>query len=110
MNHTLRISLGMLLLALVMPVLSAKELRILAIGNSFSRDAIEQNLHELAAADGHTAIIGNLFIGGCSLEFHLYNARGDKLNCDGYHLDLTLQPSAICGKILNFVVTLRHGV
>lgn len=78
MNHTLRISLGMLLLALVMPVLPAKELRILAIGNSFSRDAIEQNLHELAAADGHTAIIGNLFIGGCSLEFHLYNARGDR--------------------------------
>lgn len=78
MKSTLRISLGILLLALAMPVLSAKELRILAIGNSFSRDAIEQNLHELAEADGHTAIIGNLYIGGCSLDLHLYNAQGDR--------------------------------
>lgn len=58
--------------------LSARTLRILAIGNSFSRDAIEQNLHELAAADGDTAIIGNLFIGGCSLERHVKNLREDK--------------------------------
>ena len=58
--------------------LQARTLRILAIGNSFSRDAIEQNLHEIAAADGDTAIIGNLFIGGCSLERHLGNVRGDK--------------------------------
>lgn len=59
-------------------VSEAKTLRILAIGNSFSRDAIEQNLHELAAADGDTAIIGNLYIGGCSLERHVNNIREDK--------------------------------
>lgn len=66
--------------ALVMSVagLSARTIRILAIGNSFSRDAIEQNLHELAAADGDTAIVGNLFIGGCSLERHVKNIRDDK--------------------------------
>lgn len=56
----------------------ARTLKILAIGNSFSRDAIEQNLHELAAADGDTAVIGNLFIGGCSLERHLNNVRDDR--------------------------------
>lgn len=56
----------------------ARTLKILAIGNSFSRDAIEQNLHELAAAEGDTAIIGNLYIGGCSLERHLNNVRGDR--------------------------------
>lgn len=56
----------------------ARTIRILAIGNSFSRDAIEQNLHDLAKADGDTAIIGNLFIGGCSLERHAGNIKGDK--------------------------------
>ncbi|MDE6174890.1 MAG: DUF4886 domain-containing protein, partial [Duncaniella sp.] len=58
--------------------LQARTLRILAIGNSFSRDAVEQNLHEIAAADGDTAVIGNLFIGGCSLERHLNNVRDDR--------------------------------
>lgn len=58
--------------------LSARTLRILAIGNSFSRDAIEQNLYDLALAGGDTAIIGNLFIGGCSLERHVNNTRADK--------------------------------
>lgn len=57
---------------------AARTIRILAIGNSFSRDAIEQNLHELAAADGDTAIIGNLFIGGCPLSRHVENLRADK--------------------------------
>ena len=52
-------------------------IRILAIGNSFSEDAIEQNLHELAAADGRQTVIGNMYIGGCPLELHLTNARTD---------------------------------
>lgn len=50
-------------------------LRILAIGNSFSVDAIEQNLHEIAADAGAVYIIGNLYIGGCSLEKHALNAE-----------------------------------
>lgn len=45
-------------------------LRILCIGNSFSVDAVEQNLYELAADAGSVYIIGNLYIGGCSLEQH----------------------------------------
>mgnify|MGYP003292100854 CR=1 FL=1 len=49
-------------------------LRILAIGNSFSVNAVEQNLHEIAAADGKCAIIGNMYIGGCSLERHYNNS------------------------------------
>ena len=49
--------------------------RILAIGNSFSQDAIEQNLYELAKADGIPVIIGNAYIGGCSLERHVNNSR-----------------------------------
>lgn len=73
-----RIALFLSLLLGVSAALNARTLRILAIGNSFSRDAVEQNLHELAKADGDTAIIGNLFIGGCSLERHSGNIRDDK--------------------------------
>ena len=51
--------------------------RILAVGNSFSEDAIDQYFHELCEAAGKRVIIGNLYIGGCSLERHLLNARTD---------------------------------
>lgn len=52
-------------------------LRILAIGNSFSVNAIEKNLHGIADAAGKCAIIGNLYIGGCSLETHSNNCQLD---------------------------------
>ena len=54
-----------------------KTIRILAIGNSFSEDAIEQNLYELAEAEGISVVIGNCYIGGCSLATHLKNATND---------------------------------
>ncbi len=57
---------------------AGKPLKLLAIGNSFSEDAIEQNLFELAAAAGHQMVIGNMYIGGCSLEKHWGNAQGNK--------------------------------
>ena len=49
-------------------------IKILAIGNSFSQDAVEQYLYELFDAEGIKAVIGNLYIGGCSLEKHWSNA------------------------------------
>ncbi len=52
-------------------------LRILAIGNSFSQDAVEQYLYELFAVSGQKVIIGNLYIGGCSLEKHYNNMMAD---------------------------------
>lgn len=52
-------------------------IRILAIGNSFSEDAIENNLFELANARGKKMVIGNLYIGGAPLELHVKNALGD---------------------------------
>ena len=58
-----------------------KTVRILAIGNSFSQDAVEQYLHELAEAEGISTIIGNMFIGGCSLERHVKNARDNAPAC-----------------------------
>lgn len=54
--------------------LLAKEIRVLAIGNSFSDDAIEHYLFQLGEANGDTLIIGNLAIGGASLEMHYNNS------------------------------------
>ena len=55
-----------------------KVVKILAIGNSFSVDALEQHFYDLAKAEGKTVVVGNLFIGGCSLQRHLDNAINDK--------------------------------
>lgn len=64
--------------------------RVLAIGNSFSQDAVEQNLHDIAKADGKELIIGNMYIGGCSLKRHFENIANSsrdyqyrKIGCDG---------------------------
>jgi hypothetical protein len=51
--------------------------KILAIGNSFSEDAIEHYLYGLAKAGGYKVIIGNLYIGGAPLALHWKNAQGD---------------------------------
>ena len=72
--------LSVLTLLLCIPVLAGTPkdtVRILAIGNSFSQDAVEQNLYELAEADGIPVIIGNVFIGGCTLERHLNNTKNN---------------------------------
>jgi beta-glucosidase len=55
-----------------------KVIKILAIGNSFSEDAVEQNLHELAEAEGFQTIIGNMYIGGCTLASHHDNMLNHK--------------------------------
>lgn len=52
-------------------------IRILAIGNSFSQDAVEQYLWNLFNAAGKKVIIGDLYIGGCSLETHYNNSQSD---------------------------------
>ena len=53
--------------------LPAKVIKVLAIGNSFSQDAVEQYLYELAAAQGDSLVIGNAYIGGCSIDRHYDN-------------------------------------
>ena len=53
-------------------------IKILAIGNSFSADALEQHFYDLAKAEGIEVIIGNMYIGGSSLKKHLDNAIDDK--------------------------------
>lgn len=56
---------------------TAKTIRVLAVGNSFSEDAVEQYLYELAAAQGDSLIIGNAYIPGCTIDRHYDNLRGD---------------------------------
>ena len=45
-------------------------IKILTIGNSFSEDAVEQNLYELAAEAGIRVVIGNAYRGGQGLKSH----------------------------------------
>lgn len=71
----------LILLALAFFAFSASAqnpLKVLAIGNSFSEDAVEQNLYEIAAAAGKDIIIGNMYIGGCTIDRHLDCIAGDK--------------------------------
>lgn len=70
---TKKISLS-LLFFFFLTTIYAKEIKVLAIGNSFSDDAIEHYLYQLAVNNGDTLIIGNLVIGGASLELHDNNA------------------------------------
>lgn len=52
-------------------------IKVLAIGNSFSRNAVEQNLYELAAAVGDSLVVGNVYFPGCSVDTHWNNARSN---------------------------------
>lgn len=76
-----RILLAVLLFTTLMPALAVAQttLRVLAIGNSFSEDAVEQNLYELGREAGYNLIIGNAYRGGQGLESH-WNAvsKGEK--------------------------------
>lgn len=54
-----------------------KSLKILAIGNSFSIDAMEY-VYSIAKFAGYDEIVlGNLYIGGCSLQTHADNIKND---------------------------------
>lgn len=54
-----------------------KSLKILAIGNSFSVDAMEY-LYQIAESAGvEEIVLGNLYIGGCSLASHKKHAMDD---------------------------------
>lgn len=54
-----------------------KPIKILAIGNSFSEDAMRW-LYELAVRCGGTEVtLANLYIGGCSLQRHVDNIHAD---------------------------------
>ena len=78
----LALVLSLMFVLCVQVAFADRPLKLLAIGNSFSEDAIEQNLFELAGAAGHQMVIGNMYIGGCSLERHWGNAQSNKPDYD----------------------------
>ncbi|KXB49161.1 hypothetical protein HMPREF1870_00214 [Bacteroidales bacterium KA00344] len=71
MKHLIISNLIIGLAFLVPAQSSAKIVRLLSIGNSFSEDAVEQYLYELCLEDGDTLIIGNAYQSGYSLKMHL---------------------------------------
>lgn len=66
------------LLTLVISQVTFAQIRVLGIGNSFSEDALEQNLSEIARSQGVPMVIANLYIGGCSIDRHVTNIEQDK--------------------------------
>lgn len=64
-----------ILLTLMALPCSGKVIKVLAIGNSFSEDAVEQYLYELAHAQGDSLVIGNAYIPACTIEMHLDNLK-----------------------------------
>ncbi len=60
-------------------------LKILTIGNSFSNNTMKY-VYEIATACGVNEVyLGNLYIGGCTLDNHAENARSDKGAYIYYH-------------------------
>lgn len=85
MKQTLRTAIVLLLFLIVplvqafsasAPLNSSGTLKILAIGNSFSQDAME-HLYQIAADAGVDVVLGYLYIGGSSLAQHVNNAQFD---------------------------------
>lgn len=67
-----------LCLSVVSFSLSAQQsVKVLAIGNSFSTDAVEEFLSDLGTEGGLEITVANAFIGGCSLEKHWENIEKD---------------------------------
>ncbi len=54
------------------------KLKILTIGNSFSDDTMQYVYHIAQSLGVESISLGNLYIGGCSLNTHAENARANK--------------------------------
>ena len=79
-------------------------LKILAIGNSFSEDAIEQHLSALARAEGVNVIICNMYIGGCSIDRHVDNLRNNKPEYRYRKIDINGKMTEVFGYTLEKVL------
>lgn len=67
-----------ILVTLVISQVTLAQIKVLGIGNSFSEDALEQNLSEIACSRGVPMVIANLYIGGCSIDRHVNNIEQNK--------------------------------
>ena len=65
-------------------------IKILAIGNSFSQDAINNHLYEVLESAGYEEIVlGNMYIGGCSLDTHWANMKNGSADYTYYYRSAT---------------------
>ena len=56
-----------------------KSIKVLSVGHSFSKDAMEAYLWDIFNSAGYDEIVlGYLYIGGCPLEKHWENVQGNK--------------------------------
>lgn len=62
---------------LVLGTPQTKTIKLLALGNSFSADAVEQELYGIFNGAGQDIIIGDMYIGGCPLSKHADNCTTD---------------------------------
>jgi len=76
-SRQLKVLLFVLIWSCLTSVSGQNVIKILAIGNSFSEDAAESYVDDLAKADNVQLIIANMYIGGCSLEKHWNNASAN---------------------------------
>lgn len=69
------------------PVIEGESIKVLAIGNSFSVDGMEY-LYQIAKDAGvEQVVLGNLYIGGCSLEQHWNRAKSNSPSYTYYKND-----------------------
>lgn len=71
-----------LLVCCALCTLSAKELKVLMIGNSFSASVHRYLPKIVEAGKQHKLLLGNAYIGGCTLERHCSNIDAEKSKPD----------------------------
>lgn len=79
-------------------------LRVLAIGNSFSEDAVEQYLYNLAAEEGLELVIGNAYRGGQGLNSH-WNDIQKNTNTFEYRKIVKGSRTNTTGQALSTIIT-----
>ena len=87
-------------------------IRVLCIGNSFSWDAVEQELVPLCAAEGVEVEVHNLYYGGCSLQQHAdFLLRDTAVYSHRVCTPVTGNPSPVTqNRIIPDTITLRQAL
>lgn len=85
-------------------IVEPEPLRVLAIGNSFSEDAVEQYLYNLAAEEGLELVIGNAYRGGQGLNSH-WNDIQNNTNTFEYRKIVKGSRTNTTGQALSTIIT-----
>lgn len=69
--------------------MAQQTIKVLSVGNSFSRDALLYDLHKIARADGVTLVIGVAYYGGACLSNHVTFIQENQSLLTYYKIDET---------------------